>query len=288
MNWDMLQALHAVGREGTLTGAAKTLGLSIATLGRRLDRLDDVIGVKTTLRTPQGVRLTEAGRILATTLEPGAEYLAQFARVARGLRDSPESSPVRISSTEPVLSEILAPYSGDLMDTHPSLRVEFESSLEISRLDRGEADIAIRMVRPDSETLIARRLPPIGLGLYASPTFVEANGEAFDPDRMRLLWYDPAYGDIAENSALRALGWKTAASLRAGSVRTLQRAAEAGAGVAPLPHFMAERAGLVCLKAPDLPVRTPYLVFHRETRQVPVLQTVRRWIVECFASQLLS
>ena len=285
-NWDMLQALHSVGRKGTLTAAAGDLGLSVATLGRRLDRLDDVIGLKTTLRTPQGVRLTEAGRKLATTLEPGAEHLAQFARVARALRDSPDAPPIRISSTEPILSDILAPRAGELLDAHPGLRLELESSLELSRLDRGEADIAVRMVKPASETLIARRLSPIDLGLYASRSFADTHGTVFDPERMRLLWYDPAYGEIAENRALKALGWELAAAFRAGSVRTLQRAAEAGLGVAPLPHFLAGRVGLVRLDAPDLPTRQPWLVFHRETRHAPVMKAVRDWIVTCFSEAL--
>ena len=283
-NWDLLQALHAVGREGTLTAAARTLGVSVPTLGRRLDRLDDMIGLKTTLRTPQGVQLTDAGRTLAETLDSGAEHLAQFARSVRGLHQSPAWLPIRISSTEPILSDVLAPRLGDLLDARPRLRLEMESSLELSRLDRGEADIAVRMVKPASDTLIARRLRPISLGLYASETFVERHGSRFDPSQMRLLWYDSAYGDIAENRALASHGWEAAATLRAGSVRTLQRAAEASVGVAPLPHFLARTSGLRRLDAPKLPTRTPWMVFHRETRRGDKVGFVRNWIARCFAA----
>ncbi len=278
-DWNAIRCFVAVCRTGSLTEAAATLNLSIATVGRRIDSLETALGVKLLMRGPTGAKPTEAGRAILIYAEPGARQLTQIARAARALAVGPQDTPIRISSTEPMIADVLAPNIPALLAAHPGLRLEFDVSNALSNLNSGEADIAIRLADPQSDNLIARRLPAIELGLFCSGSYLAGrDAEALDLSSERLLWLDPRYGRIPENVWIMDHGLEHAAVVRSSSVRALQHAAEAGAGIAPLPAFSASTRGLVRIHAPGLPKRQPWLVFHRDTRRNPRMKAARDWI----------
>lgn len=278
-DWNAVRCFVAVCRTGSLTEAAVQLNLSIATIGRRIDSLEAALGVKLLLRGPTGTKPTEAGEAILQYAEPGARQLMQIARVARALAAGPQDTPIRVSSTEPMIADVLAPNIPALLAEHPGLRIEFDVSNAISNLNSGEADIAIRLADPKSETLIARRLPAIELGLFCSKTYLRGReAHVLDLSCERLLWLDSRYGRIPENAWMADHGLEHAAVLRSSSVRALQQAAEAGAGIALLPVFSARKEGLVQVQAPALPKRQPWLVFHRDTRRNPRMKAARDWI----------
>jgi DNA-binding transcriptional LysR family regulator len=278
VSWDDLKCLLLVARKGSLSGAAGALGVSVATLGRRMDALEAGLGFKTVRRSPQGAQVTREGLRVLELIAPGAERFDQLERLARSLAADAQRSPVRISSTEPMIADVLAAHLPRLLDARPDIRIELESSLELSNLNRGQADIAVRMMRPEGETLITRRLPAIAMGLFASQSYFEARGSTVHCDAARLVWYDSAYGDIAENVWLRTQGLEDKVVMRSGSVRALLKAAEAGLGMAPVPAFLARQHKLLLADAPALPDRIPWLVFHRDTRQDASMKAVRAWI----------
>ena len=280
VSWDDLRSFLLVARHGSLSAAAERLGVSVATLGRRIDALESRLGVRLIRRSPQGAQVTLEGRRILDLVQPGAEHFEQIDRLARSLAADAERPPIRISSTEPMIAEVLVPHLPRLHAEHPEIRIELESSLELSNLNRGEADLAIRMVRPKGETLITRRLTPIRMGLYASPAYLAGRAAPLNLGAERLLWYDSAYGPIAENVWLKDHGLEGQVVLRSGSVRALTQAAAAGMGVAPLPAFLAEAQGLAPVGKAGLPDRTPWLVFHRDGRNSAPLKAVRAWIEE--------
>jgi len=279
ISWDALRALLLVAEHGSLTHAAGKLGVSVATLGRRIDGLEAELGLRLLRRGPQGAKLTRYGQRVLDLIKPGAERFDELARLAKSLTADARQPPVRISSTEPLIADVLARQVPLLLDDCPDIRVELETSMELSNLNRGDADIAVRMLRPGSDTLITRRLTTIRMGLFASPAYLAA-ATPVDLRTARLLWYDSALGDIAENQWLRHQGLEQQVVLRAGSVRALMLAAEAGLGIAPAPHFLAQTYDLVQLEQPSLPDRTPWLVFHRDTRGDARLRAVRDWIAK--------
>lgn len=279
LNWETLRCFLAVAERRSLSRAASDLGLSVATLGRRIDALEAALGVRVLRRGPKGADLTPHGARIIEHVRSGAAHLDQLERLARSMAETPESPPVRISSTEPMIADVLAPAIPALRRAHPGLRVELETSLELSNLNRGDADLAIRMVRPKEPSLVARKLPSIRMGLFATEDFLAARpAEALDIRDLDLLWYDSAYGDIAENVWLKRQGLDARVVMRAGSVRALMNAALAGAGAAPLPAFLATRAGLAEVEGVQLPARSPWLVFHRDGRSDRRLKAVRDWI----------
>ncbi len=289
IDWEAVRCFVEVARRGSLSEAAIELGLSIPTLSRRIDGLEAQLDLLLLRRGPRGAHLTEAGHAILQVAEPGARQLSQIARRARALQDGPNLPSVRISATEAVIADVLAPRLASLRAQDASISIDLEVSNDIADLNAGRTDMAIRMMRPLEETLMARRLPAIRLGLFASQDYL--NGK--DLNRLvlqeeHLLWLDRQYGDIAENLWLKAQGLDATIRFCSSSVRSLLNAAVAGVGIAPLPAFAALQAGLIEIPLRILPDRQPWLVFHRDTKTNARLQLVRDWIVTCFKEALAA
>lgn len=289
IDWEAIRCFVAVARRGSLSEAADELGMSIPTISRRIDGLETQLALKLLQRGPRGARLTEAGHAILQVAEPGARQLSQIARRARALQEGPNLPAVRISATESVIADVLAPRLDRLRAQDPSISIDLEVSNDIANLNAGRTDVAIRMVRPAEETLIARRLPVIRLGLFASPDYLKGK----DLERLvlsdeHLVWLDRQYGEIAENIWLKAQGLEASIRFSSSSVRALLNAAVAGVGIAPLPAFAARKAGLMEVQHRAMPERQPWLVFHRDTKTNPRLQLVRDWIVTCFKEEIVE
>lgn len=289
IDWEAIRCFVAVARRGSLSEAADELGMSIPTISRRIDGLEAQLGLRLLHRGPRGARLTESGQAILQVAEPGARQLSQIARRARALQEGPNLPSVRISATESVVADVLAPRLGGLRAQDPSISIDLEVSNDVANLNAGRTDVAIRMVRPVEETLLARRLPVIRLGLFASPDYLKGR----DLDRLvlseeHLVWLDRQYGEIAENIWLKAQGLEACIRFSSSSVRALLNAAVEGVGIAPLPAFSARKAGLIEVPHRAMPERQPWLVFHRDTKTNPRLQLVRDWIVTCFKEEIVE
>ena len=289
MRWDDLRCFVAVAKTGTLSAGAKQLGLSVATTGRRINALEVALGVRLIDRSPDGAAVTAEGRKILAVASVGAARLEQIARVAAALRHEGWSEPVRISATEPVVSEILAPALPMLWSVDPRIHVQLRSSAAVASLSRREADIAIRLFDPTGDSLYVRKLPRLPISLYASRGYLKGRPPAsLDLSAERLLSFDDAYGVIPETAWIEALGLSNRVVLRTGSTRALLNATLAGAGIAPLPElFAARQASLVRLPTVrPIPARTPWMVVHRDLRAVRRIRTVKTWIVKSFRRAL--
>ncbi|MEO1656078.1 MAG: LysR family transcriptional regulator [Pseudomonadota bacterium] len=281
IDWDHLRCLLMAVEHGSFSAAAKALGTSISTVARKVERLEADLGLQLLKRGASGVAPTPEGEAVLRYAEPGARYLSQIKRIARSLRAGSGEHPIRISSTEPMITDVLGTSLHTLYAEYPSLRLEFEVDTGLSDLNNGEVDIAIRLARPKSDTLIARRLPSLEQRLYCSEAYLGGRDpSAIDLGEEHLLWVDLIYGDIPENVWLKERGLEHRTRLRSTSVRSLGRAATQGIGIALLPSFLGDQAGLIPLPMFELPRRNPWLVFHRDNRANKTMRLVRDWIVE--------
>ena len=173
-DWTLYRTFLAVVDEGSLSGAARQLGVTQPTVARHVDALEAAIGANLFLRSQRGLIPTE----MALDLKPYAEALASTA--AALLRTASAragvSGSVRVSASEVVGVEHLPPILARLRQRHPGLVVELVLSNAVDDLLQRDADIAVRMVEPVQETLVAQRLPPIALGLHAHRCYLERNG----------------------------------------------------------------------------------------------------------------
>jgi DNA-binding transcriptional LysR family regulator len=172
-DWSHYRAFLAVLREGSLSGAARVLGLAQPTLGRQIADLENGLGAALFLRSPRGLVPTDAARDIAPHAEAMAAAAAVMRRAASG-GTSEAAGIVRITASEIIGAEVLPPILAQFRRANPSVTIELALSNRVEDLLQGEADIAVRMVRPSQEALVARRIGTVALGLYAHRLYLEA------------------------------------------------------------------------------------------------------------------
>jgi DNA-binding transcriptional LysR family regulator len=289
VEWGDLAYLLAVARTSSLSAAARQLDVSTSTVARRLTVLERDLGLRLLDRRADGVRLTLHGTRVVALAGAVRDDVASLERTVTTLREGEWSEPVRVTATEFVVSDVLAPALPRLWRRDPRARVDLVVAANVVSLAQREADVAIRMAQPVGESLVARRLPAVRLALYASRTYLAGRSPAsLDLARERFLLYDDTYGRIPEVTWLHGAQLSHAARVRTGSTRALLRAAAAGAGIALLPTaFAARDDALVEIPAPHpIPPRTPWLVFHRDLRAARPVRVVRDWAFASFVEAL--
>ena len=282
-----LADLIAIRNAGTLSSAAKARGVAVSTVSRRIATLEAALGLPLVDRRADGVRLTSAGLTVAEAASPIAEQMRRVERVAESLRQGGKTVPVRISATEFVISDVLAPALGRLWAMGADFPVHLQSQADVVSLAGRDADLAIRMVRPEGASLYARRLADIRLGLFASARYLAGREPSgIDLTAERLLIYDDSYGRLPELAWVTRHGLSDAVVMRTGSTRGLLAAALEGAGIALLPAPFALRTGALIEVPPPsaLPSRQPWLIVHRDLRGLPAVSLARKWVAQAFAS----
>lgn len=285
MNIDDLALLLALREARSLSAVAKARGVAVSTLARRVDALEAELKLRLVDRRADGIRLTPDGKRVAALAEPAIESGDRIARAAAVMRQDTERPPIVLSATEYVVSEVLAPALPRLWAKHPGLSIDLHSQSHLVSLAARDADLAIRMSRPEGASLVARKLAPLTLGLFASKAYLAGrNPAALRLHEERLLAYDDSYGQVPEHGWIDSNGLGAAVALRTGSTRALLAAAKAGAGIALLAHIFALQHELVEVPAPTmLPARTPWLIVHHDLRRLPALRAVHGWAIEAFA-----
>lgn len=165
--WELWRTFDAVMREGSLSAAARALGITQPTAGRHIAELEASLtsGALFT-RSARGLQPTEAARALAPHAEAMAASAAALVRTASASTDA-TAGVVRISASEVIGAEVLPPILAELNAAHPGLSVELLLTNASSDLLRRDADLAIRMTQPKQQALLAKFVGRIRLGLYA-------------------------------------------------------------------------------------------------------------------------
>lgn len=152
-----------------------------------------------------------------------------------------------------------------------------------------EADVAVRMSRPEGNSLLAKKLPEQRLGLFASAAYLRGRDPALlNLGSERLIVYDDSYGRLPELEWLVAAGLERQVAMRTGSTRALIAATKAGIGIGLLPIWVARAEGQTELPAPaGIPGRAPWLVVHPDLRRLPGVRAVHARIIDTFARRNL-
>lgn len=244
-DWDLYRAFLAVMSEGSLSAAARRLGLSQPTLGRQIAALESALDVALFTRSSGGLLPTEA----ASALQPHAEAMAaSAAALLRAVAPADgEAGVVRITASEVVGGAVLPPILADLREAHPAIDLELVLSNRNDDLLRREADIAVRMARPTQGALFGRRVGVVELGLYASAAYVQKHGRPQTPEDRpghTVVGFDqiPAYAERAVSAfpLTRALF-----NIRSDSDLAQLAMIQAGVGLGGCQRPLARRLGLI-------------------------------------------
>lgn len=273
-DWTQGRAFLATVEAGSLSKAARVLGLTQPTLSRQVAGLEAALGVVLFERVGRALVLTDTGRDLVDHFRDMGAAAERIALAAAGQSQALEGR-VTISASDAFAVHVLTPLLPELQRIAPGIEVEVLASNTISDLQRREADIAIRHLRPVEPELIGRQVGEWRARLYASTSYLDRRGRPLVPDDLAehdLLGFAPVERLVA---TLTTFGLPvTRRNFRHVTDNGLVLAgmAERGLGIAVTPSgFAARMAGLepVLPDWPGIPVPL-WLIAHRE------LQTSRR------------
>jgi DNA-binding transcriptional LysR family regulator len=273
ISWDHYRSFLAVLEEGSLSAAARTLGLTQPTVGRHIEALEALFGTSLFLRVPQGLLPTDTALAMRPQAEVMAASSANLARIASGAQHMAQGT-VRISASEIVAIEILPPILADLQETHPNLEVELSLSDKVEDLLRHEADIAVRMVPPQQSNLLSQRIGAIRIGFHAHASYLTKYGtpETLEDLRHhRLIGFDRHLVYIRDILKTRPDLANLRFAFRCDSNAAQLAAIRTGLGIGMCQTTLAKRHGeLVEILPHQLNVDLDtYVVMHEDLRHSP-------------------
>lgn len=278
-NWDDTRIFLAVARSGTLSGAAETMDMGIATLSRRLDRLEKSLAVPLFSRHQSGHRLTDDGEALlarAEALEHAGLAFGETARLQGNV-----AGLVRLATSDNLAAHFILPSLNGLMEKYPDLRVEVLSGVQSVNLHRRDADLAIRMVKPESGNLTLKRLGKVGFGLYSADTGQAGSTDIAFNHAQYIGWPESHQHLPAARWITRTLRGRPC-RVEANTLLAQLSAVSAGLGLGVLPHFMARKNGLQCVNA-DIGVdQTLWLVMHSDLAHSRRVRVVADHLIALF------
>lgn len=290
LDWDLVRVFLDVARTGKLAGAAERVGLDVSTISRRLDRLEDELGLTLFERGPGGVIATAAGERLLPAAEEMARAIGELG-VALDAVEAEAEGVVRLTAPPGVADVFVAPALIEFHRRHPRVRIDLDASVGYADLTRGEADLALRARRPARGDLVAQKLVTTRSIPAAAPAYVDALGPVRSLDDVRWI----AWGhDLAQIPEARWLSAHVTAPpvLRTSAFSAQLNAAATGLGAVLAPEPYLDRFGLVPVRRgrglaaawDALPAGELWLVGHVALRRVPRVAVLWQFVVEQFTA----
>jgi DNA-binding transcriptional LysR family regulator len=242
-DWSQIRSFLAVYREGSLSAAARRLGLTQPTLGRQIAELEKDLGAALFIRSPRGLMPTDAAKDIARHAQAMSAASGAMIRAASG-GPNDTAGTIRITASDIVGAEVLPPLLASFRSVAPAVTIELSLSNRMADLLTGEADIAVRMLRPGQQAIVARHIGDVSLGLYAHKSYLKAAPRLTNPEAM--LSEHSLIGFDREVPVLPALTGDFALTREMFALRTDNDLAQlaairAGYGIGFIQHAIARR-----------------------------------------------
>jgi DNA-binding transcriptional LysR family regulator len=273
----LLQVLLTLFEAGSLGRAAGELGLSQPTLSRRLADLEARLGQALFERTARGLNPTPAGLAL---LEPARRMreLAGQLTLAAERHERNVAGTVRITASEAVSNFLLLPVLRSLREEHPQIQIELVASDAVEDLLQREADIAVRMFRPQQDSLTVRKLADLPVAFYAHRSYLQRRGKPTEANLAEHDWIgmDRANAMLEGFAAAGRQVSREFFGFRCDSSTVTWHAVCAGLGIGIGLKAVADRTPGVqqVLEGIAIPPLPMWLAVHRELRGTPRLKIV--------------
>lgn len=280
-DWQDLYVFTVLARTQSLSAAARELGVEHATVGRRVDALEKALGLRLVDRLPRSRPLTEAGHALnriARAMPGIAGQVHQLARAA----SIDIAGTVRVSAPPSLAIYSLAPRIAELRQRHPDLNVVLLPSLSMAALDKGEADIALRTVRPEEDAMIRRKVGTVRFALYASLGFGKRPAHQWS-----FIAYDERHDSLPQQGWLHQLRQHRPVVFAASDLLSQQVAARAGVGAVVLPTTVGDHDPALerLPTGSEAPARDLWLAVYPDLRRSPAVKAVMDFLVHCIEQE---
>lgn len=269
LNWDDLRIALAIAEHGTLSGAARHLGISHPTLSRRLQLIERRLGTRLFERTPSSLQLTAAGEeVRQLALQLRDDIAALEHRI--GGRDAGADGTVRLTAPDAVSEYLLPGILAALCREHAGLTIDLLVANQVLSLAQRAADIALRVTNSPTESLRGRRVGTVAMAVYAASS-LRVPGTSSSFAGVPWVGFDAALACggpgtwVARHIAERDI------RLRANTLLGAAQAVRSGIGCGVLPCFVGGSiAGLVRVGAPLPELAQPlWLLVHPEMARLP-------------------
>ena len=182
-DWSDFKVILALGKSGSVTGAARLLGVDHSTVSRRLIAAEEAFGAVLVIRGGREFSFTAEGKAALAVAETMQGLVTSASSTIRAAKQGLEGE-VRITCIATIMNELL-PFPQRVATAYPNLSIRFVPVHRTVDLAKGEADIAIRLVKPTELDLIGRPGFELGCGVYAAQSYLDRRGTPKNFDELR-------------------------------------------------------------------------------------------------------
>lgn len=278
MEWSDLRVFLAVAREGTLGAAARKLGQTQPTMGRRLQALEHAVGHKLFQRTPAGFVLTDEGAAVLGHAERIEDEALAFQRQLAG-QERQLDGMLRITASDWFAEHVLTPVIAEFAREYPRVTIELLTDTRFLSLARREADLAFRIKPFDEPDIVSRKLLHMPYGVYAAVDYPPPR--AGDGEGAALITMDSAFGGMPDVAWLQRMLPNARVAFRSNARAVQAQMCARGSGVAVLPRPLGDAlAGLRRIELGEPPPpRETWLGYHRDMRRLARLRALLDLVV---------
>jgi DNA-binding transcriptional LysR family regulator len=270
LDWDKLRIFHTAAESGSFTHAAEKLGMSQSAVSRQISALEEDLSLKLFIRHARGLVLTEVGEQLFRTAHRMHWELQQVETQMSESQDVP-TGPLLVTTTVGIGSTWLSSRIHEFLLLYPDIQIEIKLNDAELDLAMREADVAIRLHRPNQSEMIQRKLFTVHNHFYASKEYLVEHGEpqsVEDLDNHRVITFgEPVPSYLGDINYLERLGRPDSsprrASMKVNAIYGMMQAAAAGIGIAMLPDYVTEGEDKLhrVLIGIELPAYEAYFVY---------------------------
>jgi DNA-binding transcriptional LysR family regulator len=282
LEWSDVRVFLAIARSGTLGAAAKRIGQTQPTMGRRLRALEQALGHMLFQRTSDGFVLTDEGTAVLAYAERMEEEALGFTRALTG-NESQLTGLLRVSSSDWFGIHILTPVFAKFLSRNPGISLELITDARLYNLARREADLAFRITPFDEPDIIQRKLMHMDYALYGHDDLVAP--VSGDGEGLTLISMDSAFGTLPDVVWTQRVLPKAKIMFGSNNRGVQARMCAEGAGFAVLPCPLGDATpGIRRIDLGEAPPgRDVWLGYHRDLRRVARLRALLDATIEALA-----
>lgn len=281
MNWDHLRYIEAIAATGTLSKAGKRLGVHQSTVLRRLDYIEERLGVRLFYRSRSGLTLTPTGEMAFRETQRLRSEVDALERTLVGQDERP-SGPVRLATTDTLLNGLINPILGELAAQYPGIQLEIDTRNEVVSLSRRDADIALRPTNSPLDTLVGRRIADIHSAVYGSEDHLALIHGTEEEGFRSWVVPDDSFNNLSTNHWYRDNLQAPERITRCNSLLSIHALIRAGVGVGIIPCYLGDTtAGLRRLTG-TLGSETVslWLLTHRDVQKMGRIRVVMDFLAD--------
>ncbi|HLT12910.1 MAG TPA: LysR family transcriptional regulator [Marinobacter sp.] len=284
MDWDYLRYLRALAIAGTFAKAGEILGVHQTTVLRRLDQMEESLGLRFFERNRDGLQLTPVGEMAYREAERLAVDMENLERKLVGQDGAPVGK-VRIAAEDALMNELLSPILAELVREYPEIELEVLTDNDVANLSHREADLTLRPENKPQATLEGERIAAIDSAVYGAANYCRRNRKMDIENRPEdCTWIipDETFSHLATGRWYRKQLKNANSVIRCNSLQSMVALARAGAGLAVLPCYVGEAAKELRRLSDPLDGESVDLWLHvnQDTQQMARVRIVMEFLAE--------